>query len=69
VDAIFILFLQGTYLSSLPSDPEIDFSRSLISHVGLCLYLSIALAFAFIPDAAGGEGGHGVAKPDRVIHR
>ena len=22
-----------------------------------------------IPDAAGGEGGHGVAKPDPVIHR
>jgi hypothetical protein len=22
-----------------------------------------------IPDAAGGEGGHGAAKPDRVIHR
>jgi hypothetical protein len=22
-----------------------------------------------IPDAAGGEGGHGVAKPDGVIHR
>ena len=22
-----------------------------------------------IPDAAGGEGGHGVARPDGVIHR
>jgi hypothetical protein len=22
-----------------------------------------------IPDAAGGEGGHGAAKPDAVIHR
>jgi hypothetical protein len=22
-----------------------------------------------IPDAAGGEGGHGAAKPDGVIHR
>jgi hypothetical protein len=22
-----------------------------------------------IPDAAGGEGGHGTAKPDSVIHR
>jgi hypothetical protein len=22
-----------------------------------------------IPDAVGGEGGHGAAKPDRVIHR
>jgi hypothetical protein len=22
-----------------------------------------------IPDAAGGEGGHEVARPDRVIHR
>ena len=22
-----------------------------------------------MPDAAGGEGGHGVAKPDAVIHR
>jgi hypothetical protein len=22
-----------------------------------------------IPDVAGGEGGHGVAKPDGVIHR
>ena len=22
-----------------------------------------------IPDAAGGEGGHGAAKPDSVIHR
>jgi len=22
-----------------------------------------------MPDAAGGEGGHGVANPDRVIHR
>jgi hypothetical protein len=22
-----------------------------------------------IPEAAGGEGGHGSAKPDRVIHR
>ena len=22
-----------------------------------------------IPDAAGGEGGHGAARPDRVIHR
>ena len=22
-----------------------------------------------MPDAAGGEGGHGAARPDRVIHR
>jgi hypothetical protein len=26
-------------------------------------------AFDGMPEAAGGEGGHGAARPDRVIHR